>query len=324
MKPEIVAIAPLPGFLAKPLHENFTVHDLHGAADAEARRALIAKIAPTTRAMVAFGGSQLTADQLAKFPHLEVISVMGVGYDGMPLNACAEAKVKVTNTPDVLNDEVADTAVALTLMTCRQFVGAQKFIEAGHWANGKGQYPLQHSLWNKTVGIIGLGRIGKEIADRLRAHKMHIAYFGRNKQDVPFTYYGNLVEMAGDVDVLIAITPGGAATKHMVNAEVLAALGPTGYFINVARGTVVDEQALVAAIESGGIAGAGLDVFNDEPNVPEALFNRPNVILLPHVASATHETRQAMGDLCVENLRLHFAGKPVKTLVPELVGKVTP
>lgn len=321
-KPEIVAIAPLPGFLAKPLHENFTVHDLHGAADAEARRTLIATIAPTTRGMVAFGGSQLTPDQLAKFPHLEVISVMGVGYDGMPLTACAEAKVKVTNTPDVLNDEVADTAVALTLMACRQFVAAHKFVESGNWL--KGQFALQHSLWNKTVGIIGLGRIGKEIADRLRAHKMNVAYFGRNKQDVAYTYYGNLVEMAGDVDVLIAITPGGAATKHMVNAEVLEALGPTGYFINVARGSVVDEAALVAALESGGIAGAGLDVFDAEPKVPEALFNRPNVILLPHVASATHETRQAMGDLCVENLMLHFAGKPVKTLVPELAGKVTP
>ncbi len=321
-KPEIVAIAPLPGFLAKPLHENFTVHDLHGAADTEARRALIARIAPTTRGMVAFGGSQLAPDQLANLPHLEVISVMGVGYDGMPLTACADANVKVTNTPEVLNDEVADTAVALTLMTCRQFVDAQKFVEAGSWL--KGQYPLQHSLWNKTVGIIGLGRIGKEIADRLRAHKMTVAYFGRNKQDVPYTYYGNLAEMACDVDVLIAITPGGAATRHMVNAEVLEALGPTGFFINVARGSVVDEVALVAAIESGGIAGAGLDVFDDEPKVPEALFNRPNVVLLPHVASATHETRQAMADLCVENLVLHFAGKPVKTLVPELAGKVTP
>ena len=320
-KPEIVAIAPLPGFLAKPLHENFTVHDLHGAADTEARRALIARIAPTTRGMVAFGGSQLAPDQLANLPHLEVISVMGVGYDGMPLTACADANVKVTNTPEVLNDEVADTAVALTLMTCRQFVDAQKFVEAGSWL--KGQYPLQHSLWNKTVGIIGLGRIGKEIADRLRAHKMTVAYFGRNKQDVPYTYYGNLAEMACDVDVLIAITPGGAATRHMVNAEVLEALGPTGFFINVARGSVVDEVALVAAIESGGIAGAGLDVFDDEPKVPEALFNRPNVVLLPHVASATHETRQAMADLCVENLVLHFAGKPVKTLVPELAGKVT-
>ena len=321
-KPEIVAIAPLPAFFAKPLHENFTVHDLHGAADAEARRALIAKIAPTTRGMVAFGGSQLAPDQLAKFPHLEIISVFGVGYDGMPLAACAEAKVKVTNTPDVLNDEVADTAVALTLMTCRQFVGAHKFVEAGDWL--KGQYPLTHSLWGKTVGIIGLGRIGKGIAERLAAHKMSIAYFGRNKQDVPYTYYGNLVEMAGDVDVLIAITPGGAATKHLVNAAVLEALGPTGFFINVARGSVVDQDALVKAIEAGTIAGAGLDVFEAEPKVPEALFNRRNVVLLPHVASATHETRQAMADLAVENLALHFAGKPVKTLVPELAGKVSP
>ncbi len=321
-KPEIVAIAPLPAFFAKPLHEHFTVHDLHGATDAEARRALIAKIAPTTRGMVAFGGSQLAPDQLAKFPHLEIVSVFGVGYDGMPLAACAEAKVKVTNTPDVLNDEVADTAVALTLMTCRQFVGAHRFVEAGDWL--KGQYPLTHSLWGKTAGIIGLGRIGKGIAERLAAHKMKIAYFGRNRQDVPYDYYGNLVEMAGDVDVLIAITPGGAATKHLVNAAVLEALGPSGFFVNVARGSVVDQDALVRAIESGAIAGAGLDVFEAEPKVPEALFNRRNVVLLPHVASATHETRQAMADLAVENLRLHFAGKPVKTLVPELAGKVSP
>ena len=321
-KPEIVAIAPLPPFFAKPLHENFTVHDLHGAADAEARRALIAKIAPTTRGMVAFGGSQLAPDQLAKFPHIEIISVFGVGYDGMPLAAAAEAKVKVTNTPDVLNDEVADTAVALTLMTCRQFVGAHKFVEAGDWL--KGQYPLTHSLWGKTVGIIGLGRIGKGIAERLTAHKMKIAYFGRNRQDVPYAYYGNLIEMVGDVDVLIAITPGGAATHHLVNAAVLEALGPTGFFVNVARGSVVDQDALVKAIETGTIAGAGLDVFAAEPKVPDALFNRRNVVLLPHVASATHETRQAMADLAVENLLLHFAGKPVKTLVPELAGKVSP
>jgi len=319
-KPEIVAIAPLPGFFSKPLQEQFVVHDLHGVADAEARRALIAKIAPTTRAMVAMGGSQLSAEQLAKFPNLEIISVFGVGYDGMPLAACADAKVKVTNTPDVLNDEVADTAVALTMMTSRQFVVSQKFVESGAWL--KGQYPLTTSMWGKTVGIIGLGRIGKEIADRLRAHKMNVVYFGRSKQDVPYTYYNNLVSMAGDADVLIAITPGGAGTKHLVNAEVLAALGPTGIFVNVARGSVADEAALVAAIENGTIAGAGLDVFEGEPKVPEALFNRPNVILPPHVASATLETRVAMGNLVIENLALHFAGKPVRTLVPELVGKV--
>ena len=181
---------------------------------------------------------------------------------------------------------------------------------------------MTHSIWGKTAGIIGLGRIGKEIANRLLAHKMKIAYFGRSIQDVPYQYYDNLVEMAGDVDVLIAITPGGAATKHLVNAAVLEALGPTGYFINVARGSVVDEVALVAAIENGTIAGAGLDVFDAEPKVPEALFNRANVVLLPHIASATQETRQAMADLAVENLALHFAGKPVATLVPELVGKV--
>ncbi len=318
-KPEIVAIAPLPDFFAKPLNENFIVHDLSGASD---RRALIDKIAPTTRGMVAFGGSQISADQLKNFPHLEIVSVFGVGYDGIPLAACEAANIKVTNTPDVLNDEVADTAVALTLMTCRQFVAAHKFVEAGDWL--KGQYPLTHSLWGKTVGIIGLGRIGKEIAARLQAMKMNIAYFGRNAQDVPHRYYANLIEMARDVDVLIAITPGGAGTKHLVNAEVLNALGPMGYLINVARGSVVDEAALIHAIENNLIAGAGLDVFAAEPKVPAALLNRANVVLAPHVASATTETRVAMGNLVIENLVRHFAGKPVKTLVPEMMGKIAP
>ena len=317
MKPEIVAIAPLPDFFARPLKENFIVHDLNGATD---RRALIDEIAPRTRGMVAFGGSKISAEQLKNFPHLEIVAVFGVGYDGIPLAACEAAKIKVTNTPDVLNDEVADTAVALTLMTCRQLVASHKFVETGAWLSG--QYPLTHSLWGKTAGIIGLGRIGKEIATRLQAMKMTIAYFGRNAQDVPLRYYANLIDMARDVDVLIAITPGGAGTKHLVNAEVLKALGPTGYLINVARGSVVDEAALIHAIENNVIAGAGLDVFEAEPKVPETLFGRANVVLTPHVASATTETRVAMGNLVIENLVRHFAGKPVKTLVPELVGKV--
>jgi lactate dehydrogenase-like 2-hydroxyacid dehydrogenase len=316
-KPEIVVIAPLPPFFAKPLHEHFIVHDLHGAQD---RRAFIDEVSPRVRAMVAFGGSQISADQLNNFPHLEMVAVFGVGYDGIPLAACELKKIKVTNTPDVLNDEVADTTLALTLMTLRQFAETQKFVERGDWL--KGQYPLTRSLWGKTVGIIGLGRIGKAIATRLEAFKTTVVYHGRSKQDVEYRFYPSLVEMARDVDVLIAITPGGAGTKHLVNAEVLSALGPEGYFINVARGSVCDEQALVAAIENKTIAGAGLDVFEGEPRVPEALFNRPNVVLFPHVASATLETRTAMGNLVIENLRLHFEGKPVKTLVPELVGRV--
>jgi hydroxypyruvate reductase len=271
--------------------------------------------------MVAFGGSQIKTEQLANFPHLEIVAVFGVGYDGIPLAACEARNIKVTNTPDVLNDEVADTTLALTLMTLRHFAEVQKFVERGDWL--KGQYPLTRSLWGKTVGIIGLGRIGKAIASRLEAFKTTVVYHGRSKQDSPYRYYANLVEMARDVDVLIAITPGGAGTKHLVNAEVFNALGSEGYFINVARGSVCDEAALVAAIENKTIAGAGLDVFEGEPKVPEALFNCPNVVLFPHVASATLETRTAMGNLVIENLRLHFEGKPVKTLVPELVGKIS-
>jgi hydroxypyruvate reductase len=221
--------------------------------------------------------SQISAEQLANFPHLEIVAVFGVGYDGIPLAACEAKKIKVTNTPDVLNDEVADTALALTLMTVRQFVEVQKFVERGDWL--KGQYPLTRSLWGKTVGIIGLGRIGKAIATRLEAFKVNVVYHGRSKQDVPYRHYPDLIAMARDVDVLLAITPGGAGTKHLVNTEVLAALGSDGYLINVARGSVVDEVALVAAIENKTIAGAGLDVFEGEPKVPDALFNRPNVVL---------------------------------------------
>ncbi|MCC7069425.1 MAG: 2-hydroxyacid dehydrogenase [Burkholderiales bacterium] len=322
-QPEIVAVAPLAPFFAERLRQHFIVHDLHGAGDAEAKAALAARIAPRTRGMVAFGGSKLKPEQIRAFPHLEIISVLGVGYDGVPIDCCAEARIKVTHTPDVLNDEVADTAVALTLMVCRRFVAAQRFVEAGQW--GPAQFPLTRSIWGKTAGIVGLGRIGREIAARLVAHRMQVIYHGRHRQpDVPYRYYDDLHAMARDSDVLIVVTPGGAATRHLIDATVLGELGPEGSLINVARGSVVDEEALVRAIETNAIAGAGLDVFAAEPTVPAALMNRPNVVLLPHVASATVETRQAMAALAADNLVLHFSGQPVKTLVPELRGVVAP
>ncbi len=322
MRPEIVNIAPLPPFIAGPLGERYVVHDLHGAGGREAREALVREVGARVRGLVAFGGSRVTPEQLDAFPALEIVSVFGVGYDGIPVEHCARRGIKVTHTPGVLDDEVADAAIALILMTLRRLVAAHKFVEAGEWL--KRPFPLTRSLWGKTVGIVGLGRIGRAIAERLVAHKARVVYHARGPKDAPWPFYASLVEMARASDVLVVVTPGGAATRHLIDREVLAALGPEGVLVNVARGSVVDEAALVAAIEAGTIAGAGLDVFEQEPQVPAALMGRDNVVLLPHVASATVETREAMGALCVQNLQRHFDGEPVLTLVPELAGKVLP
>ncbi len=316
MKPEVLNIAPLPPYIAGPLAEHCELHDLYGAGSREARQALIEAVGPRIRGMVAFGGSRVTIEQLERLPALEIISVFGVGYDGIPVPYCLERGIKVTHTPGVLDDEVADTAIALILMSLKRLVAAQRFVERGDWL--KGPFPLTHSLKGKTVGIVGLGRIGCAIAERLQVFKARVIYHNRSpKTAAPWPYFADLLALAEAADVLVVVTPGGEATRHLIDARVLAALGPKGYLINVARGTVVDEAALVAAIEAGTIAGAGLDVFADEPNVPSTLMGRDNVVLLPHVASATEETRRAMGALCVENLLLHLAGKPVKTLVPE-------
>ena len=324
-KPEIVAIAPLPAFFAKPLHENFTVHDLHGAADAEARRALIAKIAPTTRGMVAFGGSQLAPDQLAKFPHLEIISVFGVGYDGMPLAACAEAKVKVTNTPDVLNDEVADTAVALTLMTCRQFVGAHKFVEAGDWL--KGQYPLTHSLWGKTVGIIGLGRIGKLVAQRSLAFGMKLVAYdpfvseeAARRMSVELLTLDELIARADFITLHLAKTP---ETIGLIGKDLLAKAKPNLRVVNVARGGIVDEQALADAIRSGQVAGAAIDVFDKEPCLDSPLFELDEVVVTPHLGASTVEAQDKAGDTIADMVELALAGEFVPFAVNVSAGEVS-
>jgi len=222
----------------------------------------------------------------------------------------------VTNTPDVLTDDVADVAVGLVMMTGRGFVRLNRFLHAGGWQK-KGP-ELTTKLAGKRVGILGLGRIGKAIASRVAALGMEVSYTGRSKQDVPYRYYPDLTALATDSDFLVVASPGGAATKNMVNAQVLAALGKKGTLVNIARGSIVDEDALVAALQAGTIKGAGLDVFANEPNVPEALMSMDNVVLLPHVGSATHETRKAMGDLCKANLDAWFATGKVVTLIPEL------
>jgi lactate dehydrogenase-like 2-hydroxyacid dehydrogenase len=222
----------------------------------------------------------------------------------------------VTHTPDVLNDDVADLAIALMLCAARQLPAADRFVRSGDWE--KGAMPLQRKLSGARLGLVGIGRIGQTIARRAAAFDMSIAYTARTrKDDLPFTYYPNAVELAAHSDFLVVITPGGAGTRKMIDRAVLQALGPRGYLINVARGSVVDEAALIEALEQGVIGGAALDVFESEPRVPQRLKDLPQVVLTPHVGSATHQTRQAMADLAMRNLLAHFAGERPPTPVPE-------
>ncbi|MGB3408529.1 MAG: 2-hydroxyacid dehydrogenase [Jannaschia sp.] len=255
-------------------------------------------------------------DVAAATPNLEVVSSYGVGYDAIDADAYAARGIKVAHTPDVLNDEVADTFVMLWLAVSRELIPSDRHARSGRW-EADGAYPLTRSVQNRRVGILGLGRIGQTIAERCKAFGAEIHYHSRSRKDTPYTYHATAKDCAAAVEVLVAITPGGPSTKHMVNAEVLDALGPDGLFINVARGSVCDEAALVAALQDGKIAGAGLDVFEEEPKIPDALKSMDNVVLTPHVASGTHETRQAMGDLVVANLMQWLADGTVKTAVPE-------
>jgi len=234
----------------------------------------------------------------------------------VPVDYCRARGIKVTNTPDVLTDDVADVALALIMMTGRGFVQLNRFVHAGEWQ--KRGPELTTKLSGRKVGILGLGRIGKAIAERVAALGMRVSYTGRKAQDVPYRFVPDLKSLAAEADFLVVACPGGAATKNIVDAGVLAALGKKGTLVNIARGSIVDEPALVAALEAGTIKAAGLDVFADEPHIPAPLLAMDNVVLLPHVGSATRETRQAMGDLCRANLDAWFAGKPVLTLIPEL------
>jgi hydroxypyruvate reductase len=313
MQPDVIVTAPLPPFLYDPLKADFRCHDYVQAAD---KPGFLAAHGATIRGLVQGGGTVTPTSLLDALPALEIISVFGVGYDGVPVDYCKKRGIKVTNTPDVLTDDVADAAVGLVMMTGRGFVRLNRFVQAGEWQ--KRGPELTNKLGGRTVGILGLGRIGKAIAVRVSALGMNVAYTGRKPQDVRWRFIADLKALAAASDFLIVACPGGAATRNIVNAEVLAALGKKGIIVNIARGSIIDESALVKALQDGAIKGAGLDVFADEPNIPPALFAMDNVVLLPHVGSATHETRQAMGDLCKANLDAWFAGKLLPTLIPEL------
>ena len=265
---------------------------------------------------VGMGGS-CKADVIDQLPNARVIANYGVGYDAVDAEHAAKKGVVVTHTPGVLNDDVANTAILLLLATDRRLVAYDRYVREGRW-EAEGSPPLTRGIRGRLVGIVGLGRIGSTIAEKLEgAFGARIAYHGRSEKDVPYRYYADLVEMARAADALIVVTPGGPETEGLVSAEVIDALGPKGTLVNVARGTVIDEAAMVSALEDGRLGAAGLDVFEKEPSVPDALTRMDNVVLTPHVGSATEETRQAMGDLVCENIELMLDGKKPKTPVPE-------
>ena len=263
-------------------------------------------------------GQSVNGGVMDALPNLKIISGYGVGYDTIDVEAAKARGIMVSHTPNVLNADVANSAIMLLLATSRRLVEYDQYVRKGLWAK-EGAPPYADSIEGKAVGFVGMGRIGQAIAKRCEVFSMQISYFSRNKQShLPYRYYDDLESMARDVGYLIVIAPGGAATKHMVNAQILNALGSEGTLINVGRGSIIDEQALITALQTKQIKAAGLDVFEDEPHVPEALMAMDNVVLQPHTASATIETRKAMCDLTVDNVIAFFeTGKPIAP-VPEM------
>jgi len=310
---DVIFAGRLPEKPASQLFDHFTVHRLADHSQIDSLGSALDSIRGLAR------GNHFDVDGalMAKLPKLEIVANFGVGYDGIDLGYAAGHGVVVTNTPDVLTEEVADTALGLLLMTVRELSAAERYLRAGRWPQGP--YPLTPAtLRDRTVGIVGLGRIGLAIARRLDAMQVPVAYHARHRRaDVAYRYYADLHAMAADVDTLMVVLPGNESTRNAIDAAVLRALGPNGILVNVGRGIVVDEAALIAALRDRTILAAGLDVFADEPHVPAELIALPNAVLLPHVGSASVHTRDAMGQLVVDNLVSWFEkGRPL-TPVPE-------
>ncbi|HEV2623888.1 MAG TPA: 2-hydroxyacid dehydrogenase [Xanthobacteraceae bacterium] len=311
---DIILIGPLKPLIVKGLDAVGTVHKTAEAKDADAFYASHANV----RAIACSATTELLGEVFMKrFPQLQIISSFGVGYDHIDAKAAAARGVIVTNTPEVLTEEVADTAIALLLCTVREFPQAERYLRAGKWLQKP--YPLtKATLRNRTVGIVGMGAIGKAIARRLDAFGVPVVYHARRpRHELGYRHYPKLLDMARDVDTLMVIVPGGVATANMINADVLNALGPNGILINMARGSVVDEPALVKALAEKRIMAAGLDVFAKEPEVPQELIAMDNVVLFPHLGSASVHTRERMDQLVVDNIAAWAAGKPPLTPVPE-------
>lgn len=311
MKHELLVTGPMYPPTLEKLDAAYTTHKLFKAPD---RAALLAEVADRITAVASSNSGGIDGATIAKLPKLKVISHFGVGYDTVDVDAARKRGVAVTNTPDVLTEEVADLAMGLLYATVRRIPQGDRFVRDGKWLQGA--MALTESLQGRTLGIVGMGRIGQSIARRAAAANMKIAYQGpRRKDDLPYAYHADPVSLAKATGLLMVACPGGEATRGLVSRAVIDALGPKGFLVNIARGSVVDEPALLEALRQNRIAGAGLDVFADEPRVPEAFFALDNVVLQPHVASATHQTRAAMGQLVIDNLAAHFAGKPLLTPV---------
>jgi hydroxypyruvate reductase 2 len=304
MKPDVLVNGSQMPHVMHELETRYTLHKLCAAADPDA---FLRQVGQRIRAIATTRGA--TASLIDACANLEIISSFGVGTDSIDVAHAKKRGVIVCNTPGVLNDEVANTAIALLLAAIRKVVAYDRYVRDGRWVR-EGNPPLTRGLAGKTVGIVGMGRIGRTIAEKLKAFHCEIAYFARRRRDeVPYRYVPELVALARASFALIVIVPGGAETEKLIDRRVIDALGPEGTLINVSRGSVVDEPALVAALEEGRLGGAGLDVFADEPNVPAPLLAMENVVLQPHQGSATVETRRAMGDLMLANLAAHFEGR---------------
>jgi lactate dehydrogenase-like 2-hydroxyacid dehydrogenase len=318
-KPDVLLLGPPRPVFLNGLAPAFTVHRL---PESDAAAALDA-IAPRLRAIaVSSVTDRVDAGLMARLPRLAIVSTFGVGYDHIDAAWAGQHGIAVTNTPDVLTEEVADTAIGLLLCTAREFTQAERFVRAGKWRE-RG-YPLSKAtLRNRTVGLVGMGRIGQAIARRLDGMGVPVVYHARRQAtDISYRHYPNLIDMARAVDVLLAIVPGGADTKNLIGADVLAALGPDGILINMARGSVVDEPALIKALQDKTILTAGLDVYAREPEVPAELLAMDHVVLFPHLGSASQYTRTQMDQLVVDNLLAWAAGKPPLTPVPETAVQV--
>jgi lactate dehydrogenase-like 2-hydroxyacid dehydrogenase len=313
-KPEVVLIGPLKPVVVKGLDAICAVHKVAAAKDPDA---FIAGHSHVRAIACSDTACKIPGDLMARFPKLELVSSFGVGYDHMDVKWAAAHNVVLTNTPDVLTEEVADTALGLLLCTVREFPQAERYLRAGKWLERN--YPLtKATLRNRTVGMVGMGAIGQAIARRLAAFGVPVVYHTRKpRRDVSYLHCPSLIEMARAVDILMVIVPGGPGTQNLINAEVLDALGPDGILINMARGSVVDEPALIKALQEKRIMAAGLDVFAKEPDVPQELIAFDNVVLFPHLGSASVHTREKMDQLVVDNIGAWAAGKPPLTPVAE-------
>jgi lactate dehydrogenase-like 2-hydroxyacid dehydrogenase len=312
-RPVVLMPGPMTEHVMEGCAARFDVVRLWEAADPDA---VLRERGEEIRGIASAGQPAVDAELMRRLPKLQVVASHGVGYDAVDVVEAAARGILVTNTPDVLTDDVADIALGLLLMAVREMPQAERHLRAGLWADGAFRLAPTR-LRGRSLGIIGLGRIGEAIAHRAEAFGVEISYHNRRPKDVPYRYFSTVAELADEVDTLVIATPGGSGTQRLVDADVLRRLGDRGIVVNVARGSVVDEAALTEALASGTILSAGLDVFEREPHVPEALLALPNVVVLPHIGSASVDTRRAMSQLVVDNLSSWFETGAVLTPVAE-------